>query len=129
MAVPLTPEQITEIAAFAADVLDDACSAATTALGDDPARALIPVVEAVLFKAEAHQEQIAVDDLARLMHDADVFVNGGDYPSWDQLSTTPGLGQDEVRKAARYLLRRLSIVPWRKPISGAAAPTAVAQEA
>lgn len=52
---------------------------------------------------------IAVDDLARLMCEADVFVNDGDYPGWDDLSKTPGLGQDQVRKAARYLLRRLNI--------------------
>ncbi|WP_327066841.1 hypothetical protein [Kitasatospora sp. NBC_01302] len=77
---------------------------------------------------EPMPEQIAVDDLARLLHDADVFVNGGDYPAWEQLSTTPGLGQDEVRKAARYLLRRLSITPWR-PIDAQGPDAAPAEEA
>jgi hypothetical protein len=52
---------------------------------------------------------VTVDDLAQLIHAADVHVNDGDYPSWDDLSKTPGLGQDDVRKAARWLLRRLTI--------------------
>jgi hypothetical protein len=55
---------------------------------------------------------IAVDDLARLLSAADVFVNKGDYPSWDDLSTTPGYGRDEYRKAARYILRRCQVAPW-----------------
>lgn len=56
-------------------------------------------------------QQISVDDLARLLHAANVHVNNGDYPAWDDLSTTPGLGQDEVRKAARYILARCSVTP------------------
>lgn len=59
--------------------------------------------------ARQHEDAVDVDTLARLMCDADVFVNDGDYPGWDDLSTTPGLGKDEVRKAARYLMRRLHI--------------------
>ncbi|MFJ9128898.1 hypothetical protein ACIRJS_32835 [Streptomyces sp. NPDC102340] len=55
--------------------------------------------------------EVDVDTLARLLHDADVHVNRGDYPRWDDLSTTPGLGQDEVRKAARWLMKRLHITP------------------
>lgn len=56
MTGPHTPQQIIELAQFAADVLDDACPAATTALGGDPSKALIPVVEAILFKAAADRE-------------------------------------------------------------------------
>ncbi|MFC8065450.1 hypothetical protein [Streptomyces sp. NPDC057293] len=62
--------------------------------------------------------EVAVDTLARLMCDADVHVNNGDYPGWDDLSKTPGRGQDEVRKAARYLLKRLHITE-RQPATGA----------
>ncbi|MFF8679532.1 hypothetical protein ACF07F_16635 [Streptomyces sp. NPDC015237] len=68
--------------------------------------------------AETETQQVAVDTLARLLCDADVHVNNGDYPGWDDLSTTPGLGQDEVRKAARFLLKRLHITE-RQPAAGA----------
>lgn len=57
----------------------------------------------------AAREPIPVDDLARLLHSADVFANHGDYPSWYDLSDEPGYGKDQVRKAARWLLRRLNI--------------------
>ncbi|WP_333744087.1 hypothetical protein [Streptomyces ardesiacus] len=74
---------------------------------------------ALKARAEAEaQQEVDVDTLARLMCDADVHVNNGDYPGWDDLSKTPGLGQDEVRKAARYLLKRLHIAE-RQPAAGA----------
>jgi len=70
-------------------------------------------IAALRAELAAARESIPVDDLARLLHDADVFVNGGDYPSWDSLSDTQGLGKDQVRKAARWLLRRLNINPHK----------------
>ncbi|MGQ5606201.1 hypothetical protein [Streptomyces sp. EKS3.2] len=84
---------------------------------------------ALKARAEAAaQQDVAVDTLARLMCDADVHVNNGDYPGWDDLSKTPGLGQDEVRKAARYLLKRLHITE-RQPAAGARQDGAATTEA
>ncbi|MEU1088907.1 hypothetical protein ACFYPN_15915 [Streptomyces sp. NPDC005576] len=57
-----TPDPLAELVALAADVLDDRCSAVTTALPDDPAPVLRPMVEAVLAEAAAQQwveQQIA----------------------------------------------------------------------
>ncbi|MFB7421601.1 hypothetical protein ACFC1L_44450, partial [Streptomyces sp. NPDC056210] len=53
----------------------------------------------------------AIEMWARLLNAADVHVNDGDHPTWQQLSTTPGRGQDEYRKAARWLLPRLTTAP------------------
>lgn len=53
----------------------------------------------------------AIEMWARLLCAADVHVNDGDHPSWQQLSTTPGRGQDEYRKAARWLMGRVIVPP------------------
>jgi hypothetical protein len=52
-------------------------------------------------------EPVRVETLARLLCDADTTLTDG--PSWDRLSQTPGLGRDEYRNAARYLLRRVTV--------------------
>lgn len=54
----------------------------------------------------ARPEQVPVDALARTLSAADVEINNGDYPTWDDLSDT---GRDEYRKAARYLFARFGI--------------------
>jgi len=53
------------------------------------------------------QAPVRVEDLARLLCDADTALTDG--PSWSQISQTPGLGRDEYRNAARYLLRRVTV--------------------
>ncbi|MGP3737948.1 hypothetical protein ACTWJ9_33095 (plasmid) [Streptomyces sp. GDS52] len=50
-----------------------------------------------------------VEVLARLLCAADVHVHGGDHPSWQQLPTRSGRGQDDYRKAARWLADRLTV--------------------
>lgn len=50
---------------------------------------------------------VLVETLARLLCDAENTLTDG--PSWDRLSQTPGLGRDEYRNAARYLLRRVTV--------------------
>lgn len=60
----------------------------------------------------------AIEVFARLLCAADVHVNDGDHPTWQQLSTTPGRGQDEYRKAARWLLPRMTVT--RPPADRAA---------
>ncbi len=64
---------------------------------------------------DTDEHGITVDALARLMCIADGHVSDGDHPRWDDLSTTPGYGQDEYRKGARFLLRRLHITPHGVP--------------
>lgn len=49
------PDPINELVELAGDVLDDRCSAITTALPDDPTTVLRPMVEAVLAEAAAQQ--------------------------------------------------------------------------
>lgn len=51
-------------------------------------------------------EDLPVDELARTLSAADVEINGGDYPSWDDLRDS---GQDAYRQAARILLSRYQI--------------------
>jgi hypothetical protein len=46
---------------------------------------------------------------------ADVEINHGDYPTWDDLAES---GQKQYRQAARYLLTRLHITE-RAPAAGA----------
>lgn len=58
---------------------------------------------------------------ARMLCAADVHVNGGDHPTWQQLSTSPGRGQDAYRKAARWLLPRLTVAT--RPAVGEQAAT------
>ncbi|MGW3144872.1 hypothetical protein ACWDG1_09355 [Streptomyces sp. NPDC001177] len=58
---------------------------------------------------------VLVETLARLLCDADDALTDG--PSWDRLSQTPGLGRDEYRNAARYLLRHVTVT---QAIDGAA---------
>jgi hypothetical protein len=54
------------------------------------------------------EQTAAVEGWARMLCAADVHVNDGDHPTWQQLSAMPG-GQDEYRKAARWLLPRLTV--------------------
>lgn len=61
------------------------------------------------------QQQVDVEALARLLSDADVYVNHGDYPGWDDLAES---GEQQYRQAARYLLKRLHIAE-RQPAAGA----------
>ncbi len=83
---------------------------------DEDLRAEIASLRAELEQARAEvPPAVTVDELAQLIHAADVHVNDGDYPSWDDLSNTPGLGKDDVRKAARWLLKRLSISALTAP--------------
>lgn len=112
--VPLLLERLSRLEATLESADDLPARIAKQALaGEDQLNERLAQAEAengrLTAELAAAREPIGVDDLARLLHEADVFVNKGDYPSWDDLSTTPGLGQDEVRKAARYLLRRLNI--------------------
>lgn len=52
----------------------------------------------------------AVEVLARLLCAADVHVHDGDHPSWQQLRVAQhGRGQDDYRKAARWLLPRMTV--------------------
>ncbi|AVH59946.1 MULTISPECIES: hypothetical protein [Streptomyces] len=53
------------------------------------------------------QAPVRVETLARLLCDADTALTDG--PSWDRISQTPGLGRDEYRNAARYLLRKVTV--------------------
>lgn len=50
----------------------------------------------------------AVEVWARMLCAADVHVNDGDHPTWRQLAALPGSTQDDYRKAARWLLPRLT---------------------
>jgi hypothetical protein len=51
-----------------------------------------------------------VEVLARLLCAADVHVHDGDHPTWQQLSVAQhGRGQDDYRKAARWLAERLTV--------------------
>jgi hypothetical protein len=51
-----------------------------------------------------------VEVLARLLCAADVHVHDGDHPSWQQLRVAQhGRGQDDYRKAARWLAARLTV--------------------
>ncbi|MGW4042998.1 hypothetical protein [Streptomyces sp. NPDC004721] len=51
-----------------------------------------------------------VEVLARLLCAADVHVHDGDHPSWQQLRVARhGRGQDDYRKAARWLAARLTV--------------------
>ncbi|MYT26089.1 hypothetical protein GTW69_38465 [Streptomyces sp. SID7760] len=52
------------------------------------------------------QPGITVDDLARMLSAADVEINHGDYPTWDDLAES---GEEQYRQAARYLLARTHI--------------------
>lgn len=84
-----------------------------TALQGEAVRARAAQLRRMASEAQQQPDtetpEVDVDSLAHLIHDADVHVNNGDYPSWDDLSDTPGLGKDDVRKAARWLLARLHI--------------------
>ncbi|MFE4420388.1 hypothetical protein [Streptomyces sp. NPDC056817] len=62
-------------------------------------------------------EPVRVETLARLLCGADTTLSDG--PSWGRISQTPGLGRDEYRNAARYLLRRVTIT---QTVNGPAAP-------
>lgn len=53
------------------------------------------------------QAPVRVEHLARLLCDADNALTDG--PSWARISQTPGLGRDEYRNAARYLLRKVTV--------------------
>jgi hypothetical protein len=53
------------------------------------------------------QAPVRVETLARLLCDTDNALTDG--PGWDRISQTPGLGRDEYRNAARYLLRRVTV--------------------
>lgn len=55
------------------------------------------------------QSALDVEALAQLLSAADVHVNHGNYPTWEQLSTEPGYGRDEYRKAARYVLAHVTV--------------------
>lgn len=72
-------------------------------------------IERLRAELAAAREPIAVDDFARILCDADKSVFGSTYPGWDDLSDEPGRGKDQVRKSARYLLRRLNINRHRPP--------------
>jgi hypothetical protein len=51
-----------------------------------------------------------VEVLARLLCAADVHVHDGDHPTWHQLNVVQhGRGQDDYRKAARWLAERLTV--------------------
>ncbi|MYS72377.1 hypothetical protein GTY88_18405 [Streptomyces sp. SID5926] len=63
----------------------------------------------------AATETIPVETLARLLSDADVYVNHGDYPGWDDLAES---GEQQYRRAACHLLKRLHIAE-RLPAAGA----------
>jgi hypothetical protein len=52
----------------------------------------------------------AIEVWARMLCAADVHVHDGDHPTWQQLSVAQhGRGQDDYRKAARWLLPRLTV--------------------
>ena len=52
----------------------------------------------------------AVEVLARLLCAVDVHVHDGDHPTWQQLRVAQhGRGQDDYRKAARWLLPRMTV--------------------
>jgi hypothetical protein len=53
------------------------------------------------------QMPVRVETLARLLCDTDSTLTDG--PGWDRISQTPGLGRDEYRNAARYLLRHVTV--------------------
>ncbi|MCX4697033.1 hypothetical protein [Streptomyces sp. NBC_01373] len=53
-----------------------------------------------------------IEVLARLLCAADVHVHEGDHPSWQELRVAEhGRGQDDYRKAARWLAARLTVTP------------------
>ncbi|MGH3587073.1 MAG: hypothetical protein ACRDQ0_12195 [Pseudonocardia sp.] len=51
-------------------------------------------------------DAVSTDTLARMLSAADVEINHGDYPRWDDLRES---GVEQYRQAARYLLGRLTI--------------------
>lgn len=76
--------------------------------GKDAAYALLDAYRAEIL-AETETEQpapVSVDTLARMLSSADVEINHGDYPTWDDLAES---GEAQYRQAARYLLARLRI--------------------
>lgn len=64
----------------------------------------------------AGPDDAAVDDLARDLFSADVEINGGNYPRWCDLHDS---GQEQYRKAARFLLVRHRVVPREQQDGGA----------
>jgi hypothetical protein len=67
------------------------------------------VADQMSDEGQPKRELITVDAFARALHDAQVWFHKGDFPAWDELSTAPGRGQDEVRMVARWLLKRLFV--------------------
>lgn len=54
----------------------------------------------------------AVEVWARMLCAADVHVHGADHPTWQQLVGEPGRQvRDDYRKAARWLLPRMTVDP------------------
>ncbi|XIG71991.1 hypothetical protein C1N81_30955 [Streptomyces sp. SGAir0957] len=51
----------------------------------------------------------AIEVWARMLCAADVYVHGTDHPTWEQLGRLPGNVQEDYRKAARWLLPRLTV--------------------
>lgn len=58
---------------------------------------------------EQPTDPAAVEVWARMLCAADAHVYGGDHPNWQQLGTLSRKLQDDYRKAARWLLPRLTV--------------------
>jgi hypothetical protein len=54
----------------------------------------------------ADTNPLSAEDLARLLSDGDVHVNGGDYPHWDALAED---GRDQYRTLATFLIARCTV--------------------
>ncbi|MGW0904964.1 DUF1653 domain-containing protein [Streptomyces sp. NPDC002853] len=57
----------------------------------------------------------AVEVWARMLCAADVHVYGGEHPTWQQLGRLSGKLQEDYRKAARWLLPRLTVAQPAAP--------------
>lgn len=61
----------------------------------------------------ADTAELPLEQLAQLLSEADVHVNHGDYPTWDDLAED---GRDQYRQAAMFLLARCTVSP-RVPVT------------